>query len=135
LSWGTSIVRGCIPHFAGSFTTLSAEGDVRPDVYVGWVLFRLLHSALLHSPTTRIVRSFASESLLTLDFHPGTSLCHQATHNKEQIVAKTPGVSKSQAVRNYLKTHGKAANKEVSEALAKQGIKVSPNHVANITDH
>lgn len=42
------------------------------------------------------------------------------------------GVSKSQSVRNYLKTHRKAANKEVSEALAKQGVTVSPNHVANI---
>ena len=47
-------------------------------------------------------------------------------------MAKKQGPSKSQAVRNYLKTHRKAANKEISEALAKQGVKVSPNHVANI---
>ena len=47
-------------------------------------------------------------------------------------MAKRQGVSKSQAVRNYLKTHRKAANKEVSEALTKQGIEVSPNHVATI---
>ena len=47
-------------------------------------------------------------------------------------MAKTQGTSKAQAVRNYLKTHHKAGNKEVSEALAKQGVKVSPNHVANI---
>ena len=47
-------------------------------------------------------------------------------------MAKTPGMNKSQAVRNYLKTHRKATNKEVSEALAKQGVEVSPNHVANI---
>ena len=47
-------------------------------------------------------------------------------------MAKKGGISKSQAVRNYLKTHHKAANKEVSEALAKQGVQVSPNHVANI---
>ena len=47
-------------------------------------------------------------------------------------MAKRQGTSKSQAVRNYLKTHRKATNKEVSEALAKQGVEVSPNHVANI---
>ena len=47
-------------------------------------------------------------------------------------MAKRQGTSKSQAVRDYLKTHHKAANKEISEALAKQGIKVSPNHVATI---
>ena len=47
-------------------------------------------------------------------------------------MAKRQGTSKAQAVRNYLKTHRKATNKEVSEALAKQGVKVSPNHVANI---
>jgi hypothetical protein len=47
-------------------------------------------------------------------------------------VAKQQGISKSQTVRNYLKTHRKATNKEVSEALAKQGVEVSPNHVANI---
>ena len=47
-------------------------------------------------------------------------------------MAKKQGTSKAQAVRNYIKTHRKATNKEVSEALAKQGVKVSPNHVANI---
>ena len=47
-------------------------------------------------------------------------------------MAKRPGISKSQAVRDYLKAHHGAANKEVSEALAKAGIEVSPNHVANI---
>lgn len=47
-------------------------------------------------------------------------------------MAKRQGPSKSQAVREYLKTHRKATNKEVSEALAKQGVEVSPNHVANI---
>jgi hypothetical protein len=47
-------------------------------------------------------------------------------------MAKKQGTSKSQAVRGFLKTHRKATNKEVSEALAKQGITVSPNHVANI---
>ena len=47
-------------------------------------------------------------------------------------MAKKQGVNKSKAVRDYLKTHRKATNKEVSEALAKAGIEVSPNHVANI---
>ena len=47
-------------------------------------------------------------------------------------MAKRQGTSKSQAVRDYLKTHRKATNKEVSDALAKQGVEVSPNHVANI---
>jgi hypothetical protein len=47
-------------------------------------------------------------------------------------MAKTQGPSKAQADRNYLKTHHKATNKEVSEALAKQKVAVSPNHVANI---
>jgi hypothetical protein len=47
-------------------------------------------------------------------------------------MAKRQGISKSQAVRDFLKTHRKATNKEVSEALAKAGTDVSPNHVANI---
>jgi hypothetical protein len=47
-------------------------------------------------------------------------------------MAKKQGTSKSQAVRNYIKAHPKAANKDVSEAMAKQGVVVSPNHVANI---
>ncbi len=47
-------------------------------------------------------------------------------------MAKKQEVSKSQAVRDYLKAHRKATNKGVSEALAKTGIEVSPNHVANI---
>ena len=47
-------------------------------------------------------------------------------------MAKKQGISKSQAVRDYLKAHRGAANKEISEALAKAGVDVSPNHVANI---
>jgi arginine repressor len=46
-------------------------------------------------------------------------------------MAKKP-VNKAQAVRDYLKTHPSTTNKEVAEALTKQGIKLSPNHVANI---
>jgi hypothetical protein len=47
-------------------------------------------------------------------------------------MAKTPGANKSHAVQKYRKTHPKATNKEVSEALVKQGVVVSPNYVANI---
>jgi hypothetical protein len=47
-------------------------------------------------------------------------------------MAKKQGTSKSQAVRTFLKSHRKATNKEVSETLGKQGVEVSPNHVANI---
>lgn len=52
--------------------------------------------------------------------------------DKDCIMAKRQGVSKAQAVRDYLKAHRTATNKEVSEALAKTGITVSPNYVANI---
>ena len=47
-------------------------------------------------------------------------------------MAKKEGISKSQAVRDYLKAHPKAANKDISAGLAKQGMQVSPNHVATI---
>ncbi|MGA2061112.1 MAG: hypothetical protein ABSG67_11570 [Thermoguttaceae bacterium] len=47
-------------------------------------------------------------------------------------MAKKPAVNKAQAVRDYLKAHPDTANKEIAEALKKQGIKLSPNHVANI---
>jgi len=48
-------------------------------------------------------------------------------------MAKKPAVNKAQAVRDYLKAHPDTANKEIAEALKKQGIKLSPNHVANIS--
>jgi hypothetical protein len=47
-------------------------------------------------------------------------------------MSKKPAVNKSQSVRDFLKDHPKATNKEVVEALSKQGIKLSTNHVANI---
>ena len=47
-------------------------------------------------------------------------------------MAKKSEVNKSQAVREYLKANPKATNTEVSEALTKKGIKLTPNHVANI---
>lgn len=41
---------------------------------------------------------------------------------------KKKGASKAQAVRDYLKTHKGASNKEVVAALAKKGIKISENY-------
>jgi len=43
-----------------------------------------------------------------------------------------PAVSKSQAVRDYLKQHRGALPVAVSEALKAQGIDVTPNQVSNI---
>jgi uncharacterized protein (DUF2345 family) len=47
-------------------------------------------------------------------------------------MAKKQKVSKTQAVRDYLKTHPKAMSGEIAAALNKQGIKIKPGHVANI---
>ena len=42
------------------------------------------------------------------------------------------GVTKTQAVRDYLKANKKAKNQEVVEALAKKGITITANYVGNI---
>ena len=47
-------------------------------------------------------------------------------------MAKKPRVNKTQAVRDYLKDHPGAWNKEIAAALTKQGIKITTGHVANI---
>ena len=47
-------------------------------------------------------------------------------------MAKREKVNKTQKVLDYLKAHHGAGNKEIAEALTKQGIKISPGHVANI---
>jgi hypothetical protein len=47
-------------------------------------------------------------------------------------MAKKQKVNKTQAVRDYLKTHPKATSGEIAAALAKQGVKLTPNYVANI---
>ena len=47
-------------------------------------------------------------------------------------MAKKPKVNKTQAVKNYLKAHPKAVSSEIAAALTKQGIKITPNYVANI---
>jgi hypothetical protein len=41
-------------------------------------------------------------------------------------------VNKTKAVKDYLKTHRGAMSSEIAKALAKQGIKINPGHVANI---
>ena len=47
------------------------------------------------------------------------------------MAKKTP-VNKSQTVRDYIKSHPGVANKDVADALTKQGVAITPNHVANI---
>ncbi len=47
-------------------------------------------------------------------------------------MAKKQKVNKSQAVRDYLKTHPKAMSGEIAAALNKQGIKITPAHVATV---
>ena len=47
-------------------------------------------------------------------------------------MAKKQKVNKTQAVRDYLKTHPKAMSGEIATALTKQGIKINAGHVANI---
>ena len=47
-------------------------------------------------------------------------------------MAKKPKISKTQAVRDYLKAHPGAMSKEIAAALTKQGVKINPGHVANI---
>lgn len=41
-------------------------------------------------------------------------------------------VNKSQAIRDYVKAHPRAANSEVAVELTKQGIQVTPNLVATV---
>jgi hypothetical protein len=55
--------------------------------------------------------------------------------NKKPTADKKPEpakVNKSQAVRDYLKDHPGVANKQVAEALTKQGIKITPDYVATV---
>ena len=47
-------------------------------------------------------------------------------------MAKTNKVNKTHAVKEYLKANKKARNQEVVEALAKKGIQITANYVANI---
>jgi NAD(P)-dependent dehydrogenase (short-subunit alcohol dehydrogenase family) len=47
-------------------------------------------------------------------------------------MAKKQAISKTQAVRDYLKAHPGAMSKEIAAALTKQGITINAGHVANI---
>ena len=47
-------------------------------------------------------------------------------------MAKKPAVTKTQAVRDYLKAHRGAMSGEIAAALNKKGIEITPGHVANI---
>ena len=47
-------------------------------------------------------------------------------------MAKKQKTNKTQAVREYLKTHPNVMPSEIAAALIKQGIKVTPGHVSNI---
>ena len=51
---------------------------------------------------------------------------------KEKAAPKKREVSKSQEVKDYFATHSGAGPKEVSEALGKKGIDVTPAQVSNI---
>ncbi len=41
-------------------------------------------------------------------------------------------VNKTTAIKDYLRAHPGAKNKEVADALTKSGIKMTPNYVATI---
>ena len=45
---------------------------------------------------------------------------------------KKPGVSKTQAVKDFYKKNPKASNQEAVDALAKEGITISTNYISNI---
>ncbi|MGO8752327.1 MAG: hypothetical protein ACLQNE_40835 [Thermoguttaceae bacterium] len=47
-------------------------------------------------------------------------------------MAKKPRINKTQAVREYLQAHPHTPNKGVAEALTKQGISITANHVGTI---
>ena len=51
---------------------------------------------------------------------------------KKKTAAKKTSVNKSEAIRDYLKTHKNAGPKEIRMALAKKGIKVTDALVSNV---
>jgi len=64
--------------------------------------------------------------------HNKRQAAKKAAASEAKVMEKKPEVSKAQAVRDYLKSHRGASNKEVSVGLKAQGVTVTPNHVANI---
>jgi hypothetical protein len=47
-------------------------------------------------------------------------------------MAKKQAITKTQAVRDYLKDHPEAMSGEIAAALTKQGVTINAGHVANI---
>ncbi len=47
-------------------------------------------------------------------------------------MAKKGAINKTKAVLDYLKAHKGAGNKEVAEALTKQGVEINAGHVSTI---
>jgi hypothetical protein len=47
-------------------------------------------------------------------------------------MAKSKELTKSQAVKDYLKAHPKAMSSEIAAALSDQGIDIKPGYVSNI---
>ncbi len=56
----------------------------------------------------------------------------KADKKAAKAVDKKPEISKTQAVKDYLKQHRNASRNEVVEALKAQGITITANHVGNI---
>ncbi len=61
-----------------------------------------------------------------------TGTARRESKNGGTVTLDTPQVSKTQAVRDYLKTHRGPTPSEIVAAMAKQGIKMSRSHAANI---
>ncbi|MGA2253851.1 MAG: hypothetical protein ABSG53_04245 [Thermoguttaceae bacterium] len=61
-----------------------------------------------------------------------TILPVKPTKNGGTNTLDRPQVNKTQAVRDYLKTHSGATNGEIATALNKQGIDITPGHVSAI---
>jgi len=60
------------------------------------------------------------------------TMAKKRSATKPEATKSEQQVNKTKAVRDYLKTHRKATNIEIAEALGKQGIDISPNYVGNI---
>jgi hypothetical protein len=61
-----------------------------------------------------------------------TVLPAKPTKNGGTNTLDKPKVNKTQAVRDYLKTHPEAMSEEIARALTKQGIDITPSHVSAI---
>lgn len=69
---------------------------------------------------------------MTTAFYARQLTCSRNPKHRNHITAKKEKVNKSQAVRDYVRANRKATNKEVAEALAKKGVKVTANYVATL---